>query len=54
MVARAQPATRPARLPGVRFEAPPPPLAEVLPRMDVAVFVGFAASGPLHRPVVVE
>jgi hypothetical protein len=42
------------RLPGFRFEAQTPPLAEVLPRMDVAVFVGFAASGPLHQPVAVE
>ena len=42
------------RLPGFRFEPQPPPLAEKLPRMDVAVFVGFAASGPLHLPVVVE
>ena len=42
------------RLPGFRFEAQTPPLAEVLPRMDVAVFVGFAASGPLDRPVAVE
>lgn len=44
----------PKRLPGVRFEAQPPPLPEVLPRMDIAVFVGFAASGPLHTPVVLE
>src|SRR5207253_4744951 len=29
-------------------------LGEALPRMDVAVFVGFAASGPLHTPVAVE
>src|ERR1700730_696976 len=42
------------RLPGFRFEVQPPPLTDVLPRMDVAVFVGFAASGPLHTPVVVE
>jgi hypothetical protein len=42
------------RLPGFRFEAQTPPLDEVLPRMDVAVFVGFAASGPLHLPVAVE
>jgi len=42
------------RLPGVRFEAWAPPLADVLPRMDVAAFVGFAASGPLHQPVAVE
>ncbi len=32
--------------------APPP--ADVLPRMDVAVFVGLAASGPLETPVPVE
>ncbi|HET6438799.1 MAG TPA: hypothetical protein VFG59_12095 [Anaeromyxobacter sp.] len=42
------------RLPGLRFEASAPALAEVLPRMDVAAFVGFAASGPLNRPVAVE
>lgn len=43
------------RLAGLRFEveAPPTPAA-VLPRMDVAGFVGFAASGPLHVPVAVE
>ncbi|HEX5705806.1 MAG TPA: hypothetical protein VFX96_00810 [Pyrinomonadaceae bacterium] len=44
----------PRRLPGLRFDAQPPPLPEKLPRMDVAVFVGFAASGPINRPVVVE
>ncbi len=42
------------RLPGFRFEVQPPPLTDVLPRMDVAVFVGFAASGPLQTPVPVE
>ncbi|MBO0794710.1 MAG: hypothetical protein J2P36_27680, partial [Ktedonobacteraceae bacterium] len=42
------------RLPGIRFEVQPPPLTDVLPRMDVAVFVGLATSGPLHTPVVVE
>ena len=42
------------RLPGFRFEVQAPPLPERLPRMDIAVFVGFAASGPLHTPVVVE
>ncbi|HEX7843006.1 MAG TPA: hypothetical protein VF469_36285 [Kofleriaceae bacterium] len=26
----------------------------MLPRMDVAVFVGFAVSGPLHTPVAVD
>jgi hypothetical protein len=41
-------------LPGITFQAVPPDLGEKLPRMDVAAFVGFAASGPLHTPVVVE
>src|SRR6185436_18669960 len=45
---------RPRRLPGFRFEVQSPLLTDVLPRMDVAAFVGFAASGPLHRPVRVE
>ena len=44
----------PRRLPGLRFETQSLPSIDVLPRMDVAVFVGFAASGPLHTPVVVE
>lgn len=47
-------AARPRRLPGFRFEAQAHPLTEVLPRMDVAVFVGFAASGPLQTPVAIE
>lgn len=42
------------RLPGFRFETVAPPLAEWLPRMDVACFVGFAASGPVDTPVAVE
>ena len=42
------------RLPGIRFETIAPPSAEVLTRMDVAGFVGFAASGPLDVPVPVE
>lgn len=42
------------RLPGIRFEAPAPPLGDVLPRMDIAAFVGFAAAGPVHLPVAVE
>lgn len=41
-------------LPGFRFETKAPPLAETLSRMDVAVFVGFAASGPLQTPVALE
>ncbi|KFA94334.1 hypothetical protein [Archangium violaceum] len=42
------------RLPGIRFEAQPPSAPDELPRMDVAAFVGFAASGPLDHPVLVE
>lgn len=41
-------------LPGVRFETQPASLDDPLPRMDVAVFAGFAASGPLDWPVAVE
>ena len=44
----------PSPLPGIRIDVAPPPLAEALPRMDVAVFVGFAATGPTHTPVVIE
>jgi hypothetical protein len=47
-------ARSPRVLPGFRFETKAPPLAESLPRMDVAVFVGFAASGPLQTPVALE
>lgn len=47
-------AARPRRLPGFRFETVAPALPETLPRMDIAVFVGFAASGPLEIPVAVE
>ena len=42
------------RLPGIRFETQAPSLGESLPRMDVAAFVGFAASGPIGVPVAVE
>ena len=44
--------TRP--LPGIRFEPPPAPPGDVLPRMDVPLFVGFSAAGPIDRPVAVE
>lgn len=44
----------PRRLPGVRFEVPAQALDESLPRMDIAFFVGFAASGPLEAAVAVE
>jgi hypothetical protein len=42
------------RRPGVVFEAQPPAPDEILPRMDIAAFVGFAASGPVDVPVAVE
>jgi hypothetical protein len=48
------PAFTTRRLAGIRFVSQPPALPEKLPRMDIAVFVGFASAGPLHRPVVVE
>lgn len=44
----------PRRLPGIRIEVAPPPADQALPRMDVAVLVGFASTGPLHLPVAVE
>jgi hypothetical protein len=44
----------PRRAAGVRFEVLPPPIAQVLPRMDIALFVGFSASGPLSVPVAVD
>ncbi len=43
----------PRRLPGVRFDTPSP-RAGSLPRMDVTAFVGFAASGPLDVPVLID
>ncbi|HXG21998.1 MAG TPA: hypothetical protein VNN62_23335, partial [Methylomirabilota bacterium] len=49
MVTERQP-----RLPGVAIEVQAPRLGEPLPRMDIALFVGFAASGPFHTPTVVE
>jgi hypothetical protein len=42
------------RLPGIQFDVVAPAVPEALVRMDIAVFVGFAASGPLQRPVMVE
>lgn len=42
------------RLPGFAFETRSPVHDEVLPRMDVAVFAGFASSGPVNVPVPVE
>ena len=43
-----------SRLPGVYFETAAPPVPEVLPRMDIPAFVGFAASGPLDVPLAME
>jgi len=42
------------RLPGVYFVPPPSQQDEVLPRMDIALFVGFASRGALNQPMVVE
>lgn len=42
------------RLPGIQVDVAPPLAAEALPRLDVAVFAGFASTGPLHLPVAVE
>src|SRR3954464_5461920 len=48
------PALAERRLAGFRFAVEPPVLPEKLPRMDIAVFVGFAAAGPTDQPVVIE
>jgi hypothetical protein len=42
------------RLPGIQFDVVAPPATVALVRMDIAVFVGLAASGPLQTPVWVE
>ena len=44
----------PRRLPGIQIDVTPPQAVQALPRMDVAVLVGFASTGPLHRPVAIE
>lgn len=41
-------------VPGISFETVQPQIEDALPRMDIASFVGFASSGPLHTPVGVE
>lgn len=48
------PTTLTRRLAGVQFITQPPDLPTKLPRMDIAIFVGFAAAGPLDCPVVLE
>lgn len=47
-------ATSLLRTPGLYFEAHAPDPRDVLPRLDIAAFVGFAASGPLDVPVPIE
>lgn len=42
------------QLAGVSFLDTPPASPRVLPRMDVVGFVGFARTGPLDTPVLVE
>lgn len=42
------------RLPGVRFDIAASDPGEILPRMDIAMFVGFAQAGPSGTPVAVE
>ena len=42
------------RLPGIDVGVAPRPAVEALPRMDVAVLVGFASTGPVDTPVAVE
>ncbi|MBL8276097.1 MAG: hypothetical protein JNL93_05330 [Pelomonas sp.] len=39
---------------GVRIVDDPTPGGDGMPVMDVPVFVGFAARGPLHRPVALD
>jgi hypothetical protein len=41
-------------LPGIRVDLAPAPVAEALPRMDVAVFAGFAERGPCHRAIALS
>ncbi|HEX8483687.1 MAG TPA: phage tail sheath C-terminal domain-containing protein [Allosphingosinicella sp.] len=41
-------------LPGIRVDTVPAPVAEALPRMDMAVFAGFAERGPCHVAVALS
>lgn len=38
----------------ISFVNQPPQAAEKLPRMDIAVFVGYTSGRPLNEPVIVE
>lgn len=40
--------------PAVLIDTVPPPAPDVLPRMDVAAFVGLADAGPVDVPVAIE
>lgn len=42
------------RLPGFSFEVQSTSLDTNLPRMDIAAFIGFTASGPINVPVAIE
>lgn len=42
------------RLPGITFETVRPTAPPILPRMDIAGFVGLASSGPVNTPVFVQ
>jgi len=42
------------RLPGLAFDVVAPPTVPGLPRMDMALFAGFAARGPCHRALTVD
>ena len=42
------------RLPGLSFESVAPRSLPGLPRMDVALFAGFAARGPCHRALTLD
>lgn len=57
-LAASAPAGRGFRLrPGTEVAAAvaiQPQAATAEPRMDVALFLGFAAKGPLHRPVIID
>jgi hypothetical protein len=41
-------------LPGLRVDIAPPPAAETLPRMDIALFAGFAERGPCHVAIALS
>ena len=42
------------RLPGLAFDVVAPPAVQDMPRMDVALFAGFAARGPCHRALTLD